>query len=107
VFKQVEQMITGRKIPFGRTPKVKDRTGAPAFYYMLEVGLILHFLNRTIEEIIDQHWGQVIFAATNFAFLLYALIYFIGLRAMIEDMAVSLENQISRLKNKFKSYKKA
>jgi cellulose synthase/poly-beta-1,6-N-acetylglucosamine synthase-like glycosyltransferase len=107
VFKQVEQMITGRKIPFGRTPKVKDRTGAPAFYYMLEVGLILHFLNRTIEEIIDQHWGQVIFAATNFAFLLYALIYFIGLRAMIEDMAVSLENQISRLKNKFKSSKKA
>ena len=30
VLKSMQQAITGEKIPFARTPKVKDRTAAPA-----------------------------------------------------------------------------
>ena len=32
VLKSIQQAVTGEKIPFARTPKVKDRTAAPALY---------------------------------------------------------------------------
>ena len=90
VLKQMEQIITGRKIPFGRTPKVKGRTAAPAFYYLLELVLIGYFANRVLEEIDDTHWTQAAFAGANFAFLVYALIYFIGIRALFQDLGAAL-----------------
>ena len=89
VLKQMEQIFTGRKVPFGRTPKVQGRTGAPALYYLLELGLIGYFANRVVEEIADEHWSQAIFAGTNFAFLLYALIFFIGIVPLIEDLTAA------------------
>jgi cellulose synthase/poly-beta-1,6-N-acetylglucosamine synthase-like glycosyltransferase len=98
VLKQMQQIFTGRKIPFGRTPKVKGRTGAPAIYYILEIALIVHFYNRVVEEIGEQHWGQAVFAGVNFAFLLYALIYFIGLRPLLQDLSAALLSPVIRPK---------
>src|SRR5947207_3276130 len=36
VFKSIQQGLTGRKIPFGRTPKVQGRTGAPLRFIVAE-----------------------------------------------------------------------
>src|SRR5256885_1060029 len=38
VLKSLEQALTGRKTPFGRTPKVSGRTAAPALYVLAEYG---------------------------------------------------------------------
>ena len=35
VLKSMQQAFTGEKIPFVRTPKVKDRTAAPALYVLI------------------------------------------------------------------------
>jgi cellulose synthase (UDP-forming) len=106
VFKQVEQMITGRKIPFGRTPKVKGRTGAPALYYILEIALIAYFANRVSEEMADERWSQAIFAGVNFAFLVYALIYLIGIVPMFQDVGAGIADLFSRIIKFFKPKKK-
>jgi hypothetical protein len=49
VFKSLQQAITGRRIPFGRTPKVSGRTSAPARYVLAEYALLaLMILSPTI-----------------------------------------------------------
>lgn len=97
VMKQMEQIVTGRKIPFGRTPKVQGRTGAPAFYYLVELALIGYFAHRMVVERHDQDWSQIAFAGINFALLVYALIHFIGIRALIEDVSAATARMGARI----------
>jgi cellulose synthase (UDP-forming) len=99
VLKQLEQIITRRKLPFGRTPKVKGRTGAPALYYLLELALIGYFAHRVFEETVNKNWSQVVFAGINFLFLAYALIYFIGIIPLIEDLKAALSQLFKQLKS--------
>ena len=97
VMKQMQQIVTGRKIPFGRTPKVEGRTGAPAMYYLVELALIGYFAFRCVEEIRDQDWSQATFAGVNFMFLTYALVNFIGIRALVEDLGAAAGRSLARL----------
>lgn len=97
VLKQMEQIILGRKVPFGRTPKVKGRTGAPALYYILELMLIGYFANRFMEEVADQDWPQIIFSGFNLALLIYALFVFIGIRPLIQDLAAESVQQAKKI----------
>lgn len=87
VFKQFQQMMTGRKIPFGRTPKIPGRTAAPAFYNLIQVGLAAGFVGLSIYYIIEQNWAKLGFVGLNAIFFSYALVYFIGVRAAMEDIA--------------------
>lgn len=86
VLKQMQQMLTGRKIPFGRTPKVKNRTGAPAIYYIIELIMIGYCLYMAVVHSFEQEWSPVIYSAINLVLLIYALVRFIGIRAMCEDV---------------------
>ena len=97
VLKQMEQIITGRKTPFGRTPKVKGRTGAPAFYYLLEIALIIYFGSRVFEEFAAERWSQVIFTGMNAAFLVYAMVRFIGVVAMLQDLSAATLRLFARI----------
>ena len=47
VLKSIQQAFTGDKIPFARTPKVKDRTAAPAIYVLMPY-LIVAFSLLTV-----------------------------------------------------------
>jgi cellulose synthase (UDP-forming) len=97
VLKQMQQIFTGRKVPFGRTPKVKDRTGAPAIYHLVELGMIGYCVYMAIDHAYTQEWRQMSYACINLALLLYALVYFIGVRAMAQDLWVSLQQQFRRI----------
>lgn len=90
VLKQMEQIITGRKVPFGRTPKVEGRTGAPVLYYLLELALVAYFAKRVIEELDVEDWEQTVFAGVNLAFIVYALIVFVGIVPLFQDVGAAL-----------------
>ena len=65
VVKSIQQAITGRRIPFARTPKVSNRTATPllfAFSPFLIIGWSIFTVWRGIE---NQFWGNVAFAAFN------------------------------------------
>ncbi|MFP5019024.1 hypothetical protein ACKLTP_18950, partial [Paenarthrobacter ureafaciens] len=40
VLKSLQQGLTGDKIPFVRTPKVKNRTAAPAIYVLIPYAIV-------------------------------------------------------------------
>lgn len=96
VLKQLQQILTGRKVPFARTPKVKNRTGAPAFYYLMELGMITYCFYMAIANALDKEWSPAAYAAINLTMLLYALVRYIGLRAMFEDLYAALMEKLKR-----------
>ncbi|HRI76367.1 MAG TPA: glycosyltransferase family 2 protein [Alphaproteobacteria bacterium] len=89
VLKQLQQIITGRKVPFARTPKVKNRTGAPALYYMMELGMIGYCIYMAATNALDAEWTPVAYAGINLTLLLYAMFRYIGVRNMLQDLAAA------------------
>ena len=98
VLKQFQQMVTRKKIPFGRTPKITGRTAAPAFYCALEIAMPLMFAGIAADQIIMGNAMHAGFAALNAALLTYALVALMGLRATFEDILAPFRARISAAK---------
>jgi len=88
LLKSIEQIITGKKIPFGRTPKVPGRTAAPGLYSAIELAMPVFFIGVAGVDAVDHRWSQAVFALMNGAFLLYALVFFMGVKESVQDVAV-------------------
>src|SRR3989454_11443865 len=86
VLRSVQQACTGRRSTFGRTPKVVGRTAAPAGYVLAEAGLLGWWTFGALMELEAGHRLNGLFALANAAFLLYALVRFVGLREACEDL---------------------
>ena len=86
VLRSVQQACTGRRSTFGRTPKVVGRTAAPAGYVLAEAGLLGWWTFGALMELEAGHRLNGLFALANAAFLLYALVRFVGLREAWEDL---------------------
>lgn len=86
VLKSLEQALTSKKIPFARTPKVKNRTavGAP---FLLSPLIIVAFSLFTLWRNIDgQNWGNAAFAAFNAFAATWAIVSYIGIGNLIVDL---------------------
>ena len=86
VLKSLKQALTGRKTPFGRTPKVVGRTAAPALYVLAEYGLLGWWLVGATTDVMHGHYAHLAFALTNAGFLAYAIYRYIGWRNSVEDL---------------------
>jgi cellulose synthase (UDP-forming) len=86
VLRSVQQACTGRRSTFGRTPKVVGRTAAPAGYVLAEAGLLGWWTFGALMELEAGHRLNGLFALVNAAFLLYALVRFVGVREACEDL---------------------
>ncbi len=88
VIKSLQQAITGRSIPFARTPKVANRTATGllfAFSPFLIIGYSLFTVWRDVNE---SHWGNAAFAAFNAVTGTYALVALMGLGNALVDIAL-------------------
>jgi cellulose synthase/poly-beta-1,6-N-acetylglucosamine synthase-like glycosyltransferase len=86
VLKSLQQAITGKQIPFGRTPKVDGRTSAPAFYILIEYFLLLQWILGAGFDFALHNWTHGIFALVNAIFLGYAINKFIGFPESVKDI---------------------
>ncbi len=86
VVKSFQQMITGEKIPFARTPKVKDRTAAPAIYVIVPYVIVAFSIFTLVRDIPEQNWGNVIFASFNALMAAGAIRAYIGIRNSFVDV---------------------
>lgn len=86
VLKSFQQALTGRKIPFARTPKIPTRTAAPALYAFIELVLPALMLWLTWRYASSESWAQASFTFLSALGALYAIFFFMGLRATLEDM---------------------
>jgi cellulose synthase (UDP-forming) len=92
VLKSMQQALSGKKIPFARTPKVKNRTVVSLLYVitpLLVVGFSLFTLNR---DIAAQNWGNAAFAGFNAFVASWAIISYIGIGSTIVDILRGLTN---------------
>ncbi len=96
--KSVQQLITKKKLPFGRTPKVAGRTAASVGFIVAEFGLTVYMAFALFFDISTGRLEHAIFSGLNIMFFIYACVYLIGLRAAYEDLIAGL-----RISFKFRS----
>ncbi|NKX49109.1 glycosyltransferase [Arthrobacter deserti] len=92
VLKSLQQAMTGEKVPFVRTPKVKNRTAAPAIFVLVPY-LIVGFSLVTLWRDVQQHnWGNAAFAGLNATLAVAAIWSYIGVRNSLVDMLLGTLN---------------
>ncbi|HEX5456693.1 MAG TPA: glycosyltransferase family 2 protein [Candidatus Saccharimonadales bacterium] len=92
VLKSIQQALSGKKIPFARTPKVKNRTISPLPYVvspLLIVGFSLFTLWR---DELAHNWENAAFASFNAFVATWAIISYIGIRSLITDFWRGMTN---------------
>ncbi|MDO8107017.1 glycosyltransferase family 2 protein [Isoptericola sp. b441] len=86
--KSLQQAAAKSKIPFARTPKVADRTAAPATYVLAAV-LIAAFSFYTLATAwVAGSWWHAAFAAFNGVLTTYGVVAFIGVRNAVVDVVL-------------------
>ncbi|MDO2935653.1 glycosyltransferase family 2 protein [Paeniglutamicibacter sulfureus] len=92
VLKSTEQAFTGEKIPFVRTPKVRNRTASPGLYVAIPYLIVLFSLFTMWRDFQERNWGNFAFAAFNSVLALYAIRAYIGFKNSIVDMVLGVAN---------------
>ncbi len=87
VLKSIHQALTGKKIPFGRTPKVTNRTAVPSLYIISEIGILLYCFINSFVDTVSGRWLHAFFALMNGVIFLYAIIRYMGLKESAKDLA--------------------
>ncbi|MDQ0755108.1 glycosyltransferase family 2 protein [Arthrobacter sp. B3I4] len=92
VVKSLQQALTGDKIPFARTPKVKDRTAAPAIYVLAPYAIVVFSLLTVWRDAMLHNWANAVFAAFNAVMAGYAITAYIGLKNSVVDIFLGVLN---------------
>lgn len=86
VLKSIQQALTGKKIPFARTPKVKNRTLAPLFYIVAPIAIIAFSVFTCWRDINAENWANAAFAAFNAIVATWAFVSYIGIKNALVDI---------------------
>ena len=86
VLKSIQQAVTGKKIPFARTPKVRNRTAAPLLYVVTPYLIVAFSLFTLYRDYQEKNWGNAAFAAFNAILAIWAILSYIGILNSIVDV---------------------
>lgn len=86
VLKSLEQALTGKKIPFARTPKVKNRTRASIIYIIVPFFIVGFSIFTVWRNVQLSNWGNASFAAFNAVVALWAIFAYIGIANLFTDI---------------------
>ncbi|MFE4196499.1 glycosyltransferase family 2 protein [Paenarthrobacter sp. NPDC056912] len=92
VLKSLQQGLTGDKIPFVRTPKVKDRTAAPAIYVLIPYAIVAFSVLTIWRDAQQGNWGNVAFASLNAVLAMTCIQAYIGLWNSVVDVFLGTVN---------------
>lgn len=88
VLKSVQQAFTGAKIPFARTPKVRNRTAAPGRYVLVPFLIVGFSLFTVYRDVQLENWGNAAFAMFNAITCSFAIRAYVGLRNSVVDLSL-------------------
>lgn len=89
VGRSVVQIVSGRKTAFGRTPKIGDRTSAPAGHVALQILMLLGIASAGIHAASTAQPVLAAFCGFNAMCLVYGFVRFVGIREAWEDLAAA------------------
>jgi cellulose synthase/poly-beta-1,6-N-acetylglucosamine synthase-like glycosyltransferase len=90
VFKSLEQAVSSKKIPFARTPKVRNRTAAPLLYVVAPYAIVVFSVLTFWRDFGAQNWGNAAFAALNASLATWAILANIGIGPSLVDVWLGL-----------------
>ncbi|MET0976747.1 MAG: glycosyltransferase family 2 protein [Leifsonia sp.] len=94
VMKSMQQALTGKKIPFVRTPKVKDRTAAPLLYVVMPFVIVGFSLFTFWRDVSAENWGNAAFAAFNAVLATWAIVAYIGIGNALVDIWLGITKHL-------------
>jgi len=77
VLMSVRQLITGKKVPFGRTPKIEGRTRMSVTQVLIQWSVFGYLLFFSVADILSGRYAHALFCSFNLIFYLYGLTVFI------------------------------
>jgi cellulose synthase (UDP-forming) len=86
VLKSLQQALSGKKIPFARTPKVKNRTASPMLYVIVPLLIVAFSFFTLWRDVSAQNWGNALFAGFNAFVASWAIIAYIGIGNTVVDI---------------------
>lgn len=86
VLKSLQQALTAKKIPFARTPKVKNRTIAPMLYVVAPLLIVAFSVFTLWRDASAQNWGNAAFAGFNALVAFWAILAYIGIGHTLADI---------------------
>lgn len=86
IFASLYQMVTGRKAPFGRTPKVPNRTFVPPAYFLFNLAMFALMIWYGAQAALTGQYLGTIIPAANVALYSYGLVRFVGVGAATSDL---------------------
>jgi hypothetical protein len=78
VLRSLQQAATGRKAPFGRTPKVDDRTACPPVHIVFQWAMLAFLLMSMLVDLSAARTMRALFSFANLVLYTYAITHFIG-----------------------------
>ncbi len=90
VAKSIHQIVSSKKTPFARTPKVEGRTSTPAGYLLMEVGLLLWMFLIFWHDIVRDDREHAFFALSSALAFLYGCVAIVGMKPLAEDIALGV-----------------
>lgn len=88
--KSIQQGMSHTKIPFARTPKVRNRTASPGLYVAMPWIIVIYSSMVLYADTLSHNWGNALFAGFNAIVTLWALVSYIGIGHSLEDMFMGL-----------------
>ena len=92
VLRSIGQMVTGHKVAFARTPKVRHRSVAPATFVLFSYLIVALSAFALVNDIHHQRWAHAAFSGTNLLIAAPAIIAIIGIRHSIVDVWLGFVN---------------
>jgi hypothetical protein len=88
VFKSLQQAATKAKIPFARTPKVQNRTAAPATFILAAYAIAAFSFYTFVRQWVFGNTTNAVFARANGVLTTYAIVAYIGIRNSVVDVVL-------------------
>ena len=95
VLRSLQQIVTGRKSAFGRTPKVENRTPTPPIHLGFQFALLCAIGVTGTRYVLDGRYGLALFCAVNFAMIVAGIALLIGLRNVFDDLFGFIKREVS------------
>ena len=92
--KSLQQAASKAKIPFARTPKVQNRTAAPALFVLAAYLIALFSFWTLYNDVTERNWSNGAFALVNGVLTSYAIVAFIGVRNSLVDVAAGIAHWV-------------
>jgi cellulose synthase/poly-beta-1,6-N-acetylglucosamine synthase-like glycosyltransferase len=86
VLKSLQQALTSKKIPFARTPKVKNRTVAPFLYVVIPLLLVAFSAFSFWRDVQFHNWTNAAFEGFNAVTASWAIVSYIGIGNALADI---------------------